>query len=118
MDRFWLVRDYLPEFADWARSRPTLTARASAIDARIDHVAIPWDCADGFFHAYWRRPHAYLDEHVRRGSSVWARVGPAVEARTVAALAADLESGAWRERNRLLLELDQADVGARLLIAG
>src|SRR5580693_4972384 len=27
------------------------------------------DCADGFYEAYWRRPEAYLDEHVRRGIS-------------------------------------------------
>jgi hypothetical protein len=118
MDRFWLVRDYLPEFAAWARTRPTLTTRAAAIDARIDTVPIPWDCVDGFFHAHWRRPHAYLDERVRRGSSVWARVGPAVEGRAVAALAADLESGAWHERNGGLLDLDQAEIGARLLVAG
>lgn len=42
----------------------------------MEPVLIPWDCADGFFEAYWRRPEAYLDENVRRGVSVWARVGP------------------------------------------
>jgi SAM-dependent methyltransferase len=117
-DRFWLIRDYLPEVVEWARARPTLAARAGAIDARVEPVPIPWDCVDGFFHAYWRRPHAYLDERVRRGSSVWTRVGLEAERRAVAALGADLESGAWRRRNAELLELAEADVGARLLIAG
>jgi SAM-dependent methyltransferase len=118
LDRFWLVPDYLPEAFDLAGSRPTLTTRAAAIDARIEPVPIPWDCIDGFFHAYWRRPEAYLEEPVRRGSSVWARVGTEPERRAVAALAADLESGVWRERNADLLDLPEAELGARLLIAG
>ncbi len=42
----------------------------------MEPVLIPWDCADGFYKAYWRRPAAYLDEQVRRGMSIWARVGP------------------------------------------
>lgn len=52
---FWLIRDYLPEFTALARG-PTLTQRAEAIGARMEPIPIPWDCADGFFHAYWRRP--------------------------------------------------------------
>jgi hypothetical protein len=68
------------------------------------------------FHCYWRRPHAYLQEPVRRGSSVWTQVGPAVERR--ASLAADLQDGTWEARHRELLELDEIDAGARLLIAG
>ncbi len=41
----------------------------------MEPVPIPWDCADGFFEAYWRRPEAYLDESVRRGISGWAAWG-------------------------------------------
>jgi SAM-dependent methyltransferase len=114
---FWLVRDYLPEFLELARGRPTFAQRAQAIGARVEPVAIPWDCVDGFFHAYWRRPAAYLQEPVRRGTSVWARVGPEVERRVVGVLHADLESGAWERRNGHLLALQDADLGARLLIA-
>ena len=114
---FWLVRDYLPEFMALGAGRPTLAQRAQAIGARIEPVPIPWDCVDGFFHAHWRRPDAYLREPVRRGTSVWARVGPDVERRVVAQLGADLDSGAWEQRNRDLLALDAADLGARLLIA-
>jgi SAM-dependent methyltransferase len=114
--RFWLVRDYLPELAELARP-PSLRERARAIGARMLSMPIPWDCVDGFFHAYWRRPEAYLAQRVRRGSSVWARVGPRVEARAVAALRADLASGRWRTRNAELVELVEVDLGARLLIA-
>jgi SAM-dependent methyltransferase len=116
--RFCLVRDYLPEFAQLARGRPTLSERAAAIGATIEPVPIPWDCVDGFFHSYWRRPHAYLQEPARRGTSVWSLLGPEVERRAVAALSSDLYSGAWQQRNHELLELDEAELGARLLIAG
>ena len=71
---FWLVRDYVPEFLELGTGQPTLHQRAAAIGARLEPVTIPWDCVDGFFHAYWRRPGAYLQEPVRRGTSVWARV--------------------------------------------
>jgi SAM-dependent methyltransferase len=116
-DRFWLNRDYLPEFAGLWAGRPSLTELAGAIGARTEPVLVPWDCADGFYHAYWRRPEAYLDEHVRRGMSIWARVGPAAEQRAVDRLRADLASGRWAERNRDLVGLDAAEFGDRLLIA-
>jgi SAM-dependent methyltransferase len=116
VDDSWLVRDYLPEFRSLG-GWPTLAERAAAIGARREPVPIPWDCADGFFHAFWRRPEAYLAEAVRRGSSVWSRLGPEVEARAVAALRADLESGAWQERNAAILDRDELDLGYRLLVA-
>lgn len=114
--RFWLTRDYLPEVADFSIGRPSLTEQASAIGARIEPVLIPWDCADGFFEAYWRRPEAYLDDQVRRGISVWARVEPDAEQRAVRSLRDDLASGRWAERNRDLVDLDAAELGLRLLV--
>ena len=113
--RFWLTRDYLPEVA--ASPVGLATDLASSIGARIEPVLIPWDCGDGFFEAYWRRPEAYLDENVRRGISVWARVGPEAEQRAVNRLRDDLSSGRWAERNRDLVALDAAELGLRLLVA-
>lgn len=113
--RFWLTRDYLPEVA--ASGVGLATELARAIGARMEPVTIPWDCADGFFEAYWRRPEAYLDENVRRGISVWARVGPDAEQRAVRSLRDDLASGRWAERNRDLLDLEAAELGLRLLVA-
>ncbi|WP_370368756.1 MerR family transcriptional regulator [Catenulispora sp. GP43] len=114
--RFWLTRDYLPEVAslhaDWS-----LSDLAEAIGARVEPVLIPWDCADGFFEAHWRRPEAYLDEHVRRAVSTWTRVGAKAEQRAVSDLRDDLASGRWSERNRELLGLDAAELGLRLLVA-
>jgi SAM-dependent methyltransferase len=117
--QFWLTRDYLPEFAalPGCRVLASLAELAGAIGARMEPVPIPWDCADGFYEAHWRRPEAYLDENVRRGVSVWAGVGPDVEQRAVHSLRDDLASGRWAERNRDLVDLDAAELGARLLIA-
>ena len=117
LHRFWLTRDYLPEVADLLVGKPSLTEQARTIGARVEPVPIPWDCADGFFEAYWRRPEAYFDERVRRGVSVWSRVGPDAEQRALRSLRADLASGRWAERNRDLLDLETAELGLRLLIA-
>jgi SAM-dependent methyltransferase len=116
-DRFWLTRDYLPEVAALLAGWPTLTEQVRAIRGRIEPVLIPWDCADGFFEAYWRRPEAYLDENVRRGISVWARVGLDAEQRAVRNLRDDLASGRWAERNRDIADLESAELGLRLLVA-
>ncbi|SDC09211.1 class I SAM-dependent methyltransferase [Actinokineospora iranica] len=114
---FWLDRDYLPERAGLLLGRPSLAELARSIGARVEPVLIPWDCADGFYEAYWRRPEAYLDADIRRGMSVWARVGPVAEQRAVRGLRADLASGRWSESNRDLVDLDAAELGVRLLIA-
>jgi SAM-dependent methyltransferase len=117
--QFWLNRDYLPEFAALRACKvlASVTELAGAIGARLEPVLIPWDCADGFYEAYWRRPEAYLAENVRRGVSVWDAVGPDVEQRVVHSLRSDLASGRWAQRNRDLVDLDAAELGARLLIA-
>ncbi|MET7987744.1 MerR family transcriptional regulator [Streptomyces sp. NPDC005281] len=116
-ERFWLARDYLPEFADLLVGWPSLADLTHAIGGRAEPVLVPWDCADGFFEAYWRRPEAYLDESVRRAVSVWTRVGPEAEQRAVTGLREDLSTGRWAERNRDLLALDTAELGLRLLVA-
>ncbi len=116
-DRFWLTRDYLPEFGDLLADFPSLAAMAEPIGAIAEPVPIPWDCTDGLFEAYWRRPRAYLQDHVRRAVSTWTRVGPEAEHRAVRSLSDDLASGRWAARNGDLTGLDMADLGLRLLIA-
>ncbi len=110
--RFWLTRDYLPEVAGLLGGWPSLSELAGAIGARAEPVPVPWDCADGFFEAHWRRPEAYLDDRVRRGVSVWSRVGQQVEQRVVRELRDDLGSGRWAERNHDLAALDEAEARA------
>ena len=117
-DQGWVVPEYMPEFMTLENGLPIEEIADALGGASIEPVPIPWDCADGFFHAWWRRPEAYLEERVRRGISVFARIGEEAEARFVAALRADLESGAWQRRHADLLELDELDLGYRLLVTG
>jgi hypothetical protein len=116
LDQFWLTRDYLPEVPGLEVGYPSLGEQATALGARVEPILVPWDCADGFYEAYWRRPEAYLDERVHRGISVWAKVGPDIERRAVQSLRADLDSGRWAERNRDIVDLDAVDLGLRLLV--
>jgi SAM-dependent methyltransferase len=77
-DRFWLVGDYLTAYPTVRSGRgPNLYQLAlSTGDATIRSVPVPHDCQDGFFRAFWRRPHAYLDPRVRAGISVFHRLDP------------------------------------------
>jgi SAM-dependent methyltransferase len=112
----WLTRDYLQGF----RALPGMTIDevAAHLGAQtVSPVPVPADCADGFLYAYWARPEAYLDPRVRAGISVFSRLDAAEVEETVARLRADLESGAWHERNADILHRDALDVGFRLLVA-
>ncbi|HXE46409.1 MAG TPA: methyltransferase domain-containing protein [Conexibacter sp.] len=114
--RFWLVRDYLPEFVGLPGMSIETIARH--LGARtIIPVPIPSDCQDGFFHAFWARPEAYLDPNVRAGISVFARLDPSVVDRAVERLENDLSTGAWHERNAMLADRPELDLGYRLLLA-
>jgi SAM-dependent methyltransferase len=116
--RFWLMRDYLPEVAEWESTRATLkTARSLLPGSRAVPVPVPFDCVDGFGAAYWRRPEAYLDPAVRQSISGIALLQDGTAERAMKRLRADLESGKWHERNAGLLHLDELDVGYRLVIA-
>jgi SAM-dependent methyltransferase len=113
---YWLFRDYLPRLAELNEARFPAIERVSRLlgGATVEVVPIPHDCLDGFGVAFWRRPAAYLDPMVQAGISDFSLLDP-VELESLGRLAADLDSGAWRERHRDLLELEELDVGYRLL---
>jgi SAM-dependent methyltransferase len=108
-ERMWIQRyvKVQPEMASVAR-------RAEILGARVEAVPIPHDCQDGFFHAYWRRPHAYLDPQVRANISIFEFVDAS---EGLARLAADLDSGEWERRHGHLRSLSELDCGYRLLVA-
>ena len=66
--------------------------------------------------AFWRRPAAYLDPAVRAGISVFHQLDSGSVERATERLADDLASGAWAERNGDLLDLDELDLGLRLVV--
>jgi SAM-dependent methyltransferase len=115
----WLGPEYLPELVeDDIAGFPSLADQAAALRAdRIEVLPVPWDCHDGFLSAFWRRPEAYLDPAVRAGISVLAKRTDAELAAGLAQLEQDLRSGAWEARHAELLELEELDLGYRLLVA-
>lgn len=114
--RPWLT-DYLPQLATLDEAQmPRIADYGRWLGSvRIVPVPVPHDCTDGFLHAYWRRPAAYLDPRLRRGSSAFWAIGD-VEA-GLASLARDLETGAWQRRHADLLACDAYDAGYRLVVA-
>ncbi len=114
----WLVDEYLPELADIEAHFPTPDQVLEALGGgEIRTVPISHDCRDGFFGAYWRRPHAYLDPDKQQAISALAMLDPAIRERGLTALARDLESGAWAERHADLTDRMALDLGYRLVIA-
>jgi SAM-dependent methyltransferase len=113
----WLSAEYF-ETLSWQDvvDFPSLADQAAALQADVEVVPIPWDCRDGFFSAFWRRPEAYLDPAVRAGISTMAR-REAELAEGLARLRADIESGEWARRHADLLDLEEMDLGYRMLVA-
>jgi hypothetical protein len=118
-DRFWLLRDYLPELGHLhSRRFPPIEQQcvATGDDVHVETVAIPHDCDNGLLAAHWRRPRAYLDKQMRAGIPTFQLPGAARLLDGLEKLAKDLETGRWRQRNRELLSLEQLDLGYRLLV--
>jgi SAM-dependent methyltransferase len=117
--QMWIVRDYLPEMVRLDHEhRFSIDDIVAGIGAtEVMPVLVPWDCADGFLMAYWRRPHAYLDPAVARANSGFALIDPHTLASGLSRLRSDLESGRWHERYAHLIEADTFDAGLRLVVA-
>jgi SAM-dependent methyltransferase len=116
--RQWLVADYLPSMAALDRGLPSPPAIAGALGGgTVDVVPVPHDCVDGFCHAWWRRPHAYLDPAVRASISGIARLPRADVDRAMARLGDDLSSGRWHATHAALLDLHEIDAGYRLVVS-
>ena len=114
--RPWLT-DYLPELAALDEAAmPSIEMLADWLGpVAIERVLVPHDCSDGFLYAYWRRPAAYLDPRIRKGSSSFWKIAQAEAG--FARLAEDLASGAWEQRYGELLAEDSYDAGYRLVVS-
>ncbi len=117
--QFWLLREYLPAAAAMdMRLAVPITKLLSLLDnASVHPVPIPYDCADGFGGAYWRRPHAYLDAEVRAGISMLALMAESLLREGLSRLDTDLAAGAWTVRHADLLDQPQLDLGYRLVVS-
>jgi len=113
----WVVRDYFPCFERLVPDGYELAITIERLGGgREEVVPIPHDCLDGFFHAYWRRPEAYLDPAVRAAISAFALMDQGCVDAGLARLARELDSGEWARRNGRLLQLDELDGGYRLVV--
>jgi SAM-dependent methyltransferase len=115
VEDFWLL-DYLPNIREIDEPLFPSIDRLSQIlgSIRVLPALIPYDCTDGFLCAYWRRPHAYLDENVRSAISTFSRITDIWDG--LQRLQKDLESGLWHQRYQELLHKDYMDFGYRLVV--
>jgi hypothetical protein len=117
---FWLTARYFPAIGAWdAAHFPPVDVIRSELGgtALVTRVMIPSDCRDGFLGAFWRRPDSYLDPDVQAGISTFLLIDEEERRRGERLLAQDLENGEWRNRFGHLLELEELDLGYRLVTA-
>jgi SAM-dependent methyltransferase len=113
-------KEHMREGLEIERPRfPTIDRieRALGGRTRVERIATPGDCEDGFFEAYWRRPEAWLDPTVRASQSVWALLPDGLEERIVERLRVELESGEWDARYGHLRAQESFDGSLRLVIS-
>lgn len=114
----WLVTEYLPSMAALDSQNPTASAIVDALGGgTVESLPVPHDCIDGFCHAWWRRPAAYLDPAVRAGISGIARLPKALVDEAMARLDDDLASGAWHNAHEDLSALNEIDAGYRIVVS-
>jgi SAM-dependent methyltransferase len=117
--RMWLAAEYVPEVSHLDERIfpiPETVAEWLGGDVRVEPLPIPRDCTDWMFGSFWAHPERVLDPVARANTSGFARTDPEVVARAVERLRDDLESGAWDARHGELRELDELDVGLRLIV--
>jgi SAM-dependent methyltransferase len=117
---FWLTSRYFPAIGAWDVAHfPPIDVVCSKLGgtALVRNVPIPSDCQDGFLGAFWRRPDAYLDPDVQAGISTFMLIGEESRRRGERLLGQELENGEWHRRFGHLLELDELDLGYRLVTA-
>jgi SAM-dependent methyltransferase len=118
--RMWLMADYLHEVAELDRrifpSPERLVAWLGGA-TRIEPLLMPSDTPDWMLGSFWAHPERVLDQQARNATSGFARMDNFVVERVVAAVRADLRSGAWDAQHGHLRGLDAHDVGLRLVIS-
>ena len=119
-NEMWLLRDYLTEAAELDRATfPTIDQLGDWLGGtlHVEAVPTPRDTPDWTLASFWAHPERVLDETARRATSGFARMPAAVVDRVVADVGRDLADGTWDERYGQLRELDEFDVGVRLVVA-
>jgi SAM-dependent methyltransferase len=114
---FWFTQDYFPEIVEMGQdSFPSISLFEQYFeDVSVEPLLIPEDCMDGFLAAYWKRPTAYLDQNVRNSISSFSKLDH-IES-PLQQLEQDIQSGAWHEKNRSILDQTALDAGYIMISA-
>lgn len=117
LPRMWLS-EYFPQIAtDDAERFPPVDALLSWLGGGVvETIEVPSDCSDLFLGALWARPELILADEIRASTSGFARMDAGQERAAVAKLEADLKSGTWDDRHGHLREMNELDVGLRLVV--
>jgi len=119
-ERMWLMEDYCPEVAELDRRVfPPIETLAAWLGGTVDveEVPIPRDTPDWHLGSFWAHPERVLDAAARNATSGFARMPAEVVDRIVRDVQRDLADGTWDARHGHLRELDDYDVGLRLVVA-
>ncbi len=118
--QMWLTAEYLPEVAalDLATfPAPEVVAGWLGTTARIEPLLLSRDTPDWMLGSYWAHPERVLDAEARAATSGFARMPADIVERVVEAVSRDLADGNWDARHGELRQLEQYDVGLRLIVA-
>jgi SAM-dependent methyltransferase len=118
IEQLW-VSEYVPNVLAAERRRfPAIDTITSVLgeNCTVTTIAVPFDCVDGFIHAFYGRPEELLDPAVRAAQSAWAFVSEAEIDEGLSRLRADLDSGVWDERFGTLRGQPEYDDGTLCLI--
>jgi SAM-dependent methyltransferase len=119
-NQMWLVKDYLPEVGELdSRIFPDADRLAAWLGGAVAVQTIPIhrDSPDWMLGSFWAHPERVLDREARNATSGFARMAPQTVDRVARALERDLRSGEWDRRHGHLRELEELDVGLRLVVS-
>jgi SAM-dependent methyltransferase len=108
---FWDTFDHYPHPDKLARMLAVTTGK----ETDILPFPLPPDLRDNFAAAAWQNPERYLQERYRGNISSFQKADSGAVNRSIARLAEDLASGAWKKRHGAVLDLAELDAGYRFV---
>ncbi|MCB0869515.1 MAG: methyltransferase domain-containing protein [Solirubrobacterales bacterium] len=113
----WIAADYFPAIQE-LKSEPGADSReivSMLPGSEAEVIPVPRDCSDLFFAALWGHPEMFMDDGIVGPMWVWQEMSEIAREAGRQRLAADLENGEWDRKYGQLRQLDELDVGLRLV---
>jgi len=118
--KFWLA-NYFPSIWNSAYSAfPPVENIAKTFACndwryKIECFPLPSDLSDKFMAYGWKNPEVYLDDTIRNSMSGFALEDQLIVNNGIAQLKDDLETGSWDKKYGAIKEMNEIDLGYRLL---